>query len=134
MTSLTSLDASAINRPATYDLNARQYGPVVATAIGAADALGSAVSATYEFSKEGLEELAQAGEDAFHAVTGALGQAEQAVEDVAQDIGDELGAAASAAGSALSSVADGVSNLAGSIASYVGLGVSAASQALSEVA
>lgn len=134
MTPLSSLDAGAISRPATYELNARQYGPVVATAIGAADALGSAVSATCDISQEGLRELAQAGEDAYHVVAGALSGAEQTVEDAAHGISQGLSTAASTAGGALSSLADGVSDAAGSIASYLGLGVSAVSQALHEVA
>lgn len=117
-----------------YELNARQYGPVVATAIGAASAVGDAASATCSFSQECLDELASAAKTGYDTVSSALSSAEQTVEDAADSVGDALSSAADTAGEALSWVADGVSDLAGGIANYVGLGAAAVSQAISEVA
>lgn len=139
MTSISGYAASdavsrARPRPSTYDLNAREFGAVVATAIGAADALGKTSSATWKFSEDSLKKLADAGESAVDATTGAwddladgvdsvlnaVGDAIDTVEDVASDGVDALSSAASAVGDAVSNAAEAVSDGVGTVTDSVG--------------
>ncbi|MEK8047536.1 hypothetical protein [Ideonella margarita] len=143
MTSISGYAASdavsrARPRPSTYDLNAREFGAVVATAIGAADALGKTSSATWKFSEDSLKKLADAGESAVDATTGAwddladgvdsvlnavgegLSDALDTVEDLASDSADALSSAAGTVGDALSSAAGAVSDGVGAVTDSVG--------------
>jgi hypothetical protein len=150
-------------RPGSFEANSQEYGPVVATVMGAGDALGGVASATYDFSKSALQELARDGEQAWSGLQNEAASvasdamsawdqvatwAHEGVNELEEDavaLKDDVVDAASTAGHALysgaSEVADtlgtavsGTASVLGQVASYAANGASAAYQALSELA
>jgi hypothetical protein len=133
MSSIPSITHSA-HCPAklgSYEINAKAYGPVVATAIGAGEALGQWAESTYTAGSQTLNELAATGTAAYEAVAQATQSAVQGVEDgfqaVGQFISDTAGAvgdavheAVDAVGEAVDSVGDAASDVADAIGSAVG--------------
>ena len=70
--------AQGVTRTA-FEQNSAQFGPVAASAIGAAQALGEVASATVSWSEEAMSQAGQ-----------ALREAEQAVEDQVIAWGDDI--------------------------------------------
>jgi len=100
----------------SFELNAKEFGPVAANAIGMAQAAGHGVSTLCTLSREGLASLGGAAQDLVEEVV-------DGVSDAAQAVGDTVGSAASAVGDAASSVA-----------SYAALGALAGAALINELA
>lgn len=140
----------------SYEANAANYGPAVASAIGLAGAAGDAVGTVCSFSAESLERLSEAAKAGLSSVGDALGEAitdtgtaiGDAAGDVQQGLSDfaggvstlvdkvesSFGSAADAVADAVSSAADNVGSAASNAAAYLTLGMAAGRQVLSEVA
>lgn len=154
--------ASSKACPDDYSINAGLYGPVVASAIGVANAAADSASAIVSFSAEGLEKLSDMAESGYAAVGTALSDAGDTVgtaigsvtdgitqlyTDVAamasegmDALGDAGRTVSDAAEEVIDSIEDGlsdaastVSDAASSAADYVVLGIAAGAQAMSEI-
>ncbi len=116
------------SRPSgSYEINAREYGSVAATAIGLTQAAvqggENAVSAVVHWSEDGLHAL----EDGAQAVARAIGTG---VREVKEAVVDGAHALAHGAGA----VVDEVSDLGGSVAGYLAAGVVAGKALVDELA
>ena len=100
----------------SFEVNAREFGPVAATAIGAVQAGATAAETVYEFSTESLSKLGQAAEQAVDQVV-------DAVEDGYEAVSDTLG-----------DIVDGVGDAAQSVAGYAALGLAAGKRLVNELA
>ena len=69
-----------------FEVNAKQYGPVVATAMGVAQATGEAAHAGVSFSNEALKRLHDAGDALADAASAAWDGTVAGVHDLAKDI------------------------------------------------
>jgi phage-related protein len=145
---------STSKTPTAFDINAGEFGPTVASAIGVAAAATDAASATYSFSDEGLKKLsdlatsaadgvenAVAGvgntlskighevEDdvkkAYGVVKNSVSTVVSKVENAASSVEDEMGSVASAIGDAASYVKDEIASAADSAGHFLAAGVSA---------
>ena len=154
---------SYANRPGTYELNAKEFGPVVANTIGVAQSVGNAASATVSFSDKALsalgKEITSAAngvedffsgaadylEDAGKSVVNTAEKAVDYVEDAASSVKNTVTSAADSVvdavesgvdgvESALGKVADGIASVTDTVGSYVGLGVASATNALKSLA
>lgn len=103
-------------RNGSFEQYSRDYGPVVATAIGTAEAAGAAVESVYEFSTESLAKLGR-----------AAGQAADAVVDTVED-------GLEAVGDAAESIVDGAGDALQSLGAYATLGVAAGKRLVHELA
>ncbi|MBK1616229.1 hypothetical protein CKO44_22500 [Rubrivivax gelatinosus] len=118
MSSIGSLATAYIN-PRTevgaYERNAKAFGPVVATAIGAANAAGGVCDSTCSFSSgalSALDDWVDQGVDAVSSVGQTLAGAAQAVEDGVGDTYSDIK-------QALGSVVDTVEGAAQSVSETV---------------
>jgi phage-related protein len=145
---------STAKAPSAFDINAGEFGPTVATAIGVAAAATDAASSTYSFSDESLKKLsdlatsavdgvesAVAGvgttlsnighavendlKKAYGVVKNGVSTAAAKVEGAASSIEDEMGSVASAVGNAASYVKDEVASAADTAGHYFAAGVNA---------
>jgi hypothetical protein len=90
----TAQAASGVAKPlGKFEINSKQYGPTVATAISVADTVGDVASAVYRFSDKSLQELAKlpseaydVAKDAVNTVGKAVDAVEDGVESVAHDV------------------------------------------------
>jgi phage-related protein len=150
MTSISSFLPSASNSttaangvkktPTAFDINAKEFGPTAATAIGVAAAATDAVGSTVSFSKESLSKLADLAGSAVDGVETAITGVGDSLSTLGHDVADEFKKAYGAVEHTVSSVVsavedaadtleDGVSSMAsavGDAASYVKDGVTAA--------
>lgn len=143
--SVSSYVSSLASAPQTnYDVNCKAYGPVVAGAVGVAEAAADSVSAVVSFSAESLEKLGDVAESGLQSVTEVLGDVADAVGDAVDsaensvvslynEVAEMAEDGLDAVGDAASSVADGISSAAGAVAAYVAMGVEAGKQAVSEI-
>ncbi|MBZ8140802.1 hypothetical protein CLD22_12940 [Rubrivivax gelatinosus] len=151
MSSIGSLASAYIN-PRTelgaYERNVKAFGPVVATAIGAANAAGGLCDSTCSFSSDALSALddwVDQGVDAVASVGQTLAGAAQAVEDGVGDtytdikqaltsVVDTVEGAAQSVGDAVDSVTDFVSDGVGAVVDAGGDVVDSVGEALNTVA
>lgn len=127
-----------------YEANSKRFGPVVASAIGAAEATGTAASSVVNISAEGLQKLGDAIESGYDSVVSgvtSLGsglsnlahEGVAAVEGAYDTVADAVSSAADSVSDAASSVTDTVSSAFGTVGQYAALGVAAGKQLISEV-
>jgi phage-related protein len=127
---------SANRTPTPYEINARQFGPVGATAIGVAAQATDMASATATFSADGLKKLSDLAGSAVDSVEGAISEVGDGLASIGHTIADDAtkayravadtaNAVVSGIGDAVQSVEDGVASAASSAAGYVALGISA---------
>ena len=103
MSSINSLSRSTVNTAQAasgtaktlgkFEINSKQYGPTVATAISVADTVGDVASAVYRFSDKSLTELAKLPGEAYDVAKDAVdtvGKAVDAVEDGVEDVAHEV--------------------------------------------
>ncbi|MFT3954692.1 MAG: hypothetical protein QM722_09965 [Piscinibacter sp.] len=109
--SLASAYVPANTQLGSYERNAKAFGPVVATVLGAADAVGAAAESTCTFSSDALSRLGDSIGDGFAAVS-------DGIEQAADTIGSAAGDAVDTVGEFGGSVVDGVGDLLGSLAGY----------------
>ena len=128
-----------------YESNARMFGPLAASAIGAAEATGTAASSVVSFSSESLQKLGDAIESGYDTVksgiesvvTGVSNLAHEGaatVESAYDEVAEAVSSVADGIGDAATSVSDTVSSALGTVGQYAMLGVAAGKQLLSEVA
>lgn len=128
-----------------YEANARMYGAMTASAIGAADAVGSAASSVVSFSSESLQKLGDAIESGYDAVKSGISSVTDSIGTLAQEGADTIEAAYDEVADAVSSVTDGIGDAAGAVSDtvssalgtvsqYAALGVAAGKQLISEIA
>jgi len=108
----TACTVASPPRPGPYEINSKAFGPVAASAIGVAQAIGDAASSVCSFSSEGLDALGDAAKAVYDGAASAVHQ----VEDIA------------------GSIVGGVESAAGTVAGYVALGVAAGEKLIDEVA
>ncbi|WP_374430448.1 hypothetical protein [Ideonella dechloratans] len=77
---------SYANRPGTYELNAKEFGPVVANTIGVAQSVGNAASATVSFSDKALSALGKDISDAANGVENFFSEAGNYLEDAGNSV------------------------------------------------
>lgn len=123
MDSISAYSPASTVRPGTYERNVKEYGPVVASALGAAQSLGEAASATVDFSEEALSKIS-------HGVSAAVDE----VEEMASDLGQALSKVGDEVSDFAGDVVDGVGSAVHSVGQYVGLGTAATVNALSSIA
>lgn len=112
---LPSVATPARGVSGSFELNAREYGPVAATAISAVQLAGEAAESVCHFSTESLAKL---GRGAERAVDGMV----DTVEDGLEAVGD-----------AAESVYDGATTAAQNIAGYATLGLAAGRRLVNEL-
>jgi hypothetical protein len=146
--------SSTPKTPTAFDVNAGQFGPTVATAIGVAAAATDAASATYSFSDEGLKKISDLASSAVDGVENAfssagttlsnfghsvendlkkaygvvkdsMATAASKAEDMASSVEDEVSSVASAVGDAASYVKDEMVSAADNVGHFLAAGVSA---------
>ena len=101
-----------------FEVNTKQYGPAVATAISVADTVGDAASAVYHFSEKSLQELAKLPGEAYDVAkdaVGTVGKAIDAVEDGVEDVAHEVVSLASKGIRQIESAYDTVEHVATSV-------------------
>lgn len=103
---MSPIQSSSASYPCTsplgpYERNAKTYGPVVASVIGAAEAAGAGVQSTYRFSQEALNQLGQAVSDGAAAVAHGLSEGVSEGVDAVRDFASEV----------VDTVSDGVRHL-----------------------
>lgn len=96
----------------SFELNAKQFGPLAANLIGVAQAAGQGASSVCSLSKQGLDELGRAAQTVYDGAAQAVQTVEDAVSSTAASIGD----------------------MASSAASYAALGVAAGAALINEIA
>jgi hypothetical protein len=129
----------------SFEINSKEFGPVTASAIGMAQALGDAGETAYSFSAESLAALGRNAESAAESVADAVGDLATTVTEGAEALvnGTVQGAtqAVSAAKSAANQLVDGVEqavdatldtlgSVGSSVAGYATLGAAAAAHLL----
>jgi len=151
MSSISSISGTypaAYSRPAvegSYETNARAFGPMVASAIGAAEAGTTAASAIVSFSSESLHQLGDAIESGYDAVKNGVGSMASGISQLAHDgvdavegaydeVADAVGSVAGSVGHAAGSISDGVGSALGTVGQYAALGMAAGRQLISEIA
>jgi phage-related protein len=128
-----------------YENNARMFGPLAASAIGAAEAGGTAASSVVSFSSESLQKLGDAIESGYDTVKSGIesvvngvstlaSEGAATVENAYDEVADAVSSVAGGIGDAATSVSDTVSSALGTVGQYAMLGVAAGKQLLSEVA
>jgi len=131
---LSSISSAANTRMGTFEINAKEFGSVVATAIGAAQAVGQAVSDSYSFSAQGLQSLADEGEQLVGAIADGAAAVVSAVADAPAEIGAAIAQAGSDVADWVGSAVDTVEDAAANVAAYVGLGAAALSSGVDVMA
>lgn len=130
-----------------FEINSKQFGPVAASVIGAADLASDAASAVYSFSSESLRQLGQGADAAYDAIGQAVDQlgelddlaieATMALVDGAGELVDTIvepvATAAQAVGDAVSDTVEELGSALGSVAGYATLGLLAGKQVLDEL-
>ncbi|MGC4079826.1 MAG: hypothetical protein QM702_22820 [Rubrivivax sp.] len=122
MSTIGSLASAYIN-PRTdvgaYERNVKAFGPVVATAIGAADAASGVCESTCSFSSDALNAL----DDWVDQGVGAVASVGDTLAGAAQAVQDGVVGTVDSVKSAIDSVVDTVSGAAQSVADGVGSAV-----------
>ncbi|MDP1655571.1 MAG: hypothetical protein Q8K91_09920 [Hylemonella sp.] len=124
-----------------YTINAGLYGPVVASAIGVANAAADSVSAICSFSAESLEKLGDMADAGYDAVGTALSDTGDAVESALDSVTNgftqlytDVAAMASDGLDTLGDVGQTVSNAAEEVIDSIEDGLSDAATAVSDAA
>lgn len=124
-----------------YTINAGLYGPVVASAIGAANAAADSVSAICSFSAESLEKLGDMADAGYDAVGTALSDTGDAVESALDSVTNgftqlysDVAAMVSDGLDTLGDVGQTVSNAAEEVIDSIEDGLSDAATAVSDAA
>ncbi|MBI3531361.1 MAG: hypothetical protein HY068_02575 [Burkholderiales bacterium] len=124
-----------------YTINAGLYGPVVASAIGVANAAADSASAICSFSAESLGKLGDMADAGYDAVGTALSDTGNAVESAFDSVTNgftqlysDVAAMANDGLDALGDVGQSVSNAAEEVVDSIGNGLSDAATAVSDAA
>jgi hypothetical protein len=128
---------SALNRPGSYELNAKEFGPVVATVIAAGQATselaGDAVSAVGDL-VDTVARDAKAAENTVgewaQGATDGLSSTLRFVEQKAASAASSVSGAAASVGSAVGTVASEVGSAVGTVADYATSAVALGANAL----
>ena len=128
MSSINGLGGSVqayglLQRPGTYEINAKEYGPVLATAMAGAQVVEETASLVVSLSERGYQEMAHALDSAANASVHAYESVKSGVEHVAESIVDGVESAGEAVADFAGDVVDGIGNAASSICEYTAEGV-----------
>ncbi|WPB55656.1 hypothetical protein [Xylophilus sp. GOD-11R] len=136
--------SSATRTEGDYETNARLFGPVAASAIGTAEAVGSGASSVVQFSVEALQKAGDAIESGYDAVKSGVTTVGTGVSDLASASADLAESAYDGVAHAVESVADGIGDAAnavtdtvssalGTVGQYAALGLAASRQFINTV-
>lgn len=139
----------------SFEINSREFGPVAAGAIGAAQTVRDAGQTLYSFSAAGLDKLSQAASEASTAVseglgdavelagdgvaaiTGGLTQLAEVVEQTASEVAGTVSRTSSevvdSVKSAASQTLDTLAEAGSTVAGYAALGIAAGEQLVNEL-
>src|SRR3978361_753326 len=82
--------SSTPKTPTAFDVNAGEFGPGIATAIGVAAAATDAASATYSFSDEGLKKFSDMANSAVDGVENAVAGIGTALSKIGSAVEDDV--------------------------------------------
>lgn len=141
MSSINSLSTAYVppnTRLGAYERNAKAFGPVTASALGAADAAVEAAKSTYSFSSDALQRLGDSIGNGFDAVTEGLSKGADVVGSAAGEVADGIAGlatrAADSVGEAGTYVADAVGDAIDNLEHYATIAGVAIGNALDETA
>lgn len=139
----------------SFEINSREFGPVAAGAIGAAQTVRDAGQTLYSFSAAGLDKLSQAASEAgaavgeglgdavelasdgVAAITGGLTQLAEVVEQTASEVAGTVSRTSSevvdSVESAASQTLDTLAEASSTVAGYAALGIAAGEQLVNEL-
>jgi hypothetical protein len=120
---------SALNRPGSYELNAKEFGPVVATSELAGDAVSAVGDLVDTVARDAKAAENTVGEWAQGATDG-LSSTLRFVEQKAASAASSVSGAAASVGSAVGTVASEVGSAVGTVADYATSAVALGANAL----
>lgn len=129
----TAQAASGVAKPlGKFEINSKQYGPTVATAISVADTVGDVASAVYRFSDQSLQELAKLPSEAYDVAKDAMttvGKAVDAVEDGVESVAHDVVSLASKGIKQVEGAYESVEQMATSVGRTLNAGLTVANKA-----
>jgi hypothetical protein len=121
------------NQLGSFEMNAKEFGPVAASAIGLAQAAGQAGDTVINLSTRGLDQLSRASQQVYQGVGDAVEAVGDAIEEVVDTVQDAASDVVEGIEDGFTAVTDTLSDAGNQVASYAALGLAAGRHLINEL-